>query len=157
VSPVRRTEVLCRQTGDTSSRPIKRSHEPSDTGGVPQTVLVCDNEEALRALVRAALEPSGCEIAEARDGDESVELARALEPDLIVLDLMMPGRSGLQVLDELRSEPRFETTPVIVLSARAQVADREAVTQAGATTFLAKPFSPRELYAEVTSLLGARR
>jgi DNA-binding response OmpR family regulator len=124
---------------------------------VPETVLVCDNEEALRALVRAALEPSGCEIVEARDGDESLELARSLEPDLIVLDLMMPGRSGLQVLDELRSEQRFETTPVIVLSARAQVADREAVTRAGGTTFMAKPFSPRALTAEVTSLLDAHR
>lgn len=157
MSPVRRVEVLCRQTGDTSSRPVKRSHGPSDTGEVPQTVLVCEDEEALRALVRAALEPSGCEIVEARDGDESLDLARALEPDLIVLDLMMPGQSGLQVLDELRGEPRFETTPVIVLSARAQVADREAVTRAGATRFMTKPFSPRELYAEVTGLLCARR
>lgn len=118
-------------------------------------VLVCDNEDALRALVRAALEPSGCEIVEACDGDESLELARSLEPDLIVLDLMMPGRSGLHVLDELRREQRFETTPVIVLSARAQVVDREAVAGAGATSFMAKPFSPRELYAEVTNLLGA--
>jgi two-component system OmpR family response regulator len=157
VSPVRRVGVLCRQTGDTNNRRVKRWREQSDTGGVPQTILVCDNEEAMRALVRAALDPSGCEIVEARDGDESVELARSLEPDLIVLDLMMPGRSGFEVLDELRTEPRFETTPVIVLSARAQVADREAVTKAGATSFLTKPFSPRELYAEVTSLLGARR
>jgi len=140
-----------------SSRPVKRSDGQSDTGKVRQTILVCDNEEAMRALVRAALDPSGCEIIEARDGDESVELARALEPDLIVLDLMMPGRSGLQVLDELRREPAFETTPVIVLSARAQVADREAVTRAGATRFMTKPFSPRELYAEVTDLLGAHR
>lgn len=148
---------FCRQTGDTSDRPVKRSRGPSDTGHVPRTVLVCDNEEALRALVRAALEPSGCEIVEARDGDESLELARSLEPDLIVLDLMMPGLSGLQVLDALRREQRFERTPVIVLSARAQVADREAVAGAGATSFMAKPFSPRELCSEVTSLLGAHR
>jgi two-component system OmpR family response regulator len=124
---------------------------------VRQTILVCDDEEPMRALMRAALDPSGCEIVEARDGDESMDLARALEPDLIVLDLMMPGRSGLQVLDELRGEPAFETTPVIVLSARAQVADREAVTRAGATRFMTKPFSPRELYTEVTGLLGALR
>lgn len=123
---------------------------------MPQTVLVCEDEEALRALVRAVLEPSGCEVVEARNGEESLELARELEPDLIVLDLMMPGRSGLQVLEELRGEPAFETTPVIVLSARAQVADREAVTRAGGTRFMTKPFSPRELYAEVTDLLGAR-
>jgi len=124
---------------------------------VRQTILVCDNEEAMRALVRAALDPSGCEIVEARDGDESVELARALKPDLIVLDLMMPGRSGFQVLDELRHEQAFEATPVIVLSARAQVTDREAVAGAGATRFMSKPFSPRELCAAAEQLLGERR
>jgi CheY-like chemotaxis protein len=148
---------FCRQTGDTSGDPVKRSRGLSDTGDVSRTVLVCDNEEALRALVRAALEPSGCEIVEARDGDESLELARSVEPDLIVLDLMMPGLSGLQVLDALRREQRFANTPVIVLSARAQVADREAVAGAGATSFMAKPFSPRVLFSEVTSLLGAHR
>lgn len=157
MSPVRRMDGLRRQTGDTSEHPVKRSRVPSDTWSVSRTVLVCDNEEALRALVRAALEPSGCEILEARDGDESLELARSLEPDLIILDLMMPGRSGLQVLDALRSEERFERTPVIVLSARAQVADQEAVAGAGATSFMAKPFSPRELCSEVASLLGAHQ
>jgi len=118
---------------------------------------VCDDEEVLRVLVRAALEPSECDVVEARDGDESLELARALEPDLIVLDVMMPGRTGLQVLSELRAEPRFAETPVIVLSARAQVSDRDAVDQAGATTFMAKPFSPRELCSAVTELLSAKR
>lgn len=122
-----------------------------------QTVLVCDDEEILRTLVRAALEPIGCEIVEARDGDESVELARALEPDLIVLDLMMPGRSGLDVLSELRAETRFAETPVVVLSARAQAADHAAVGAAGATSFLTKPFSPRELCGTVTGLLGQPR
>lgn len=119
-------------------------------------ILVCDDQSALRELVRATLEPSGCEIVEARDGDESLELARSLAPDLIVLDVMMPGRSGLQVLDALRNDPRFEQTPVVVLSARAQLAEREALAQAGATRFLTKPFSPRELRAEIASLLGAR-
>lgn len=157
MSPVRRTVGFGRRTGDTSGPPVKRSRGPSDTGDVLPKVLVCDNEEALRALVRAALEPSGCEIVEARDGDESLELAQSLEPDLIVLDLMMPGRSGLEVLGALRQEQRFERTPVIVLSARAQVADREAVAGAGATSFMAKPFSPRELCSEVASLLGAHR
>jgi CheY-like chemotaxis protein len=157
--------ILCgdarRQTGDIDvvsprSFRVKRSLGRSDREEVPRTVLVCDNEEALRALVRAALEPVGCEIVEARDGDESLELARALEPDLIVLDLMMPGRSGFQVLHQLRREQALEATPVIVLSARAQAADREEVARTGATSFMAKPFSPRELCAAVVSLLGER-
>jgi CheY-like chemotaxis protein len=117
-------------------------------------VLVCDNEEVLRALVRGALELGDYEIVEARDGDESVELARACEPDLIVLDMMMPGRTGLEVITELRTESRFAETPVIMLTARAQAEDREAAEMAGATCFLPKPFSPLELASTVEALLG---
>jgi two-component system response regulator MtrA len=119
-------------------------------------VLVCDNEEVLRALVRAALAPGGYEITEARDGDESVELARRLEPDLIVLDMMMPGRTGLEVLAELREESRFQGTPVVLLTARAQVSDRDAASEAGADRFVPKPFSPVELASLVEELLVGR-
>lgn len=117
-------------------------------------VLVCDNEEVLRALVRGALEIGDYEILEARDGDESVELARAMEPDLIVLDMMMPGRTGLEVLEELRAEPRFAETPVIMLTARAQTVDRKAAVEAGASHFLPKPFSPLALASLVEELLN---
>lgn len=117
-------------------------------------VLVCDNEEVLRALVRGALEIGDYEILEARDGDESVELARATEPDLIVLDMMMPGRTGLEVLEELRAEPRFAETPVIMLTARAQTVDRKAAVEAGASHFLPKPFSPLALASLVEELLN---
>jgi DNA-binding response OmpR family regulator len=118
-------------------------------------VLVCDNEEALRVLVRGALELGDYEILEARDGDQSLELARKFEPDLIVLDMMMPGRSGLEVLADLRAEQRFVETPVIMLTARAQAADRAAALEAGATRFLPKPFSPLELASTVEELLEA--
>jgi CheY-like chemotaxis protein len=91
---------------------------------------------------------------EARDGDESVDFARSLEPDLIVLDMMMPGRTGLEVLAELRREPRFAETAVIMLTARAQVADRQAAEDAGVDRFLPKPFSPLELEAVVSELLA---
>src|ERR687892_1530277 len=103
---------------------------------MPARVLVCDNEEVLRALVRAALTPEGYDIVEARDGEESVELARSVDPDLIVLDMMMPGRTGIEVLEELRSEERFAETPVIMLTARAQASDRAAAANAGATRFI---------------------
>jgi CheY-like chemotaxis protein len=121
---------------------------------MPPKVLVCDNEEVLRALVRGALELGDYEIVEARDGDESVELARSCEPDLIVLDMMMPGRTGLEVLTELRAEERFTDTPVIMLTARAQAQDREAAVAAGVNRFLPKPFSPLELASTVEELLG---
>ena len=116
-------------------------------------VLVCDNEEALRALVRGALELGDYEIVEAHDGIESVELARAFDPDLIVLDMMMPGRTGLEVLAELRTEDRFAETPVIMLTARVQAEDRRAAVDAGVSRFLPKPFSPLELASVVEELL----
>jgi CheY-like chemotaxis protein len=116
-------------------------------------VLVCDNEEALRALVRGALELGDYEIFEAHDGNESVELAQSCQPDLIVLDMMMPGRTGLEVLAELRAEDRFAETPVIMLTARAQAEDRQAAVEAGVSRFLPKPFSPLELACIVEDLL----
>lgn len=116
-------------------------------------VLICDNEEPLRALVRAALAPRGYELLEARDGDESLVLAREAKPDLIVLDMMMPGRTGLDVLRELRADPDLSATPVVMLTARAQLTDEQAAADAGADRFLPKPFSPLELDALIASLL----
>ena len=120
------------------------------------TILVCDNEEPLRALISAALADADYRIVEACDGEESLAVARRERPDLVVLDMMMPGRSGLEVLAELRREPEFEATPVIMLTARAQATDRQAALAAGADRFLPKPFSPRELASLVESLLAGR-
>ncbi len=123
---------------------------------MPLRILICDNEEPLRALVRAALEPRGYELVDARDGDESMEAVRRLRPDLVVLDMMMPGRTGLDVLCELRADPDLAGTPVVMLTARTQVADAEAAVAAGADRFLAKPFSPVELDVLIASMLGQR-
>jgi len=130
---------------------------PADIWRVAPTVLVCDNEEPLRALVRAALEPTDCDVVEACDGNQSYELARSVRPDLIVLDMMMPGRSGLEVLAELRAEPEFVNTPVLMLTARAQATDRDAAAEAGVDRFLVKPFSPLELVSIVEELLAESR
>lgn len=119
-------------------------------------ILVCDNEAPLRALIVAAVAGNGYDVHEARDGDESLRLARELEPDLIVLDMMMPGHTGIEVLEELRSEERFRETPVIMLTARAQATDRAAAANAGASRFISKPFSPVELGMIVEELLGRR-
>jgi CheY-like chemotaxis protein len=121
------------------------------------TVLVCDNEEALRNLVRASLDGNGYTLVEARDGDASLVEARRCNPDVILLDMMMPARTGLEVLEELRRDPAFDRIPVVMLTARAQVADREAAEQAGADRFLAKPFSPAELARVVAELLDNGR
>src|SRR6059036_120222 len=116
-------------------------------------VLVCDNEAPLRALIAAALD-DGNEVIQAADGDESLELARARVPDLVVLDMMMPGRTGLDVLRELRGDPRLARTRVVMVTARASASDREAAIAAGADRFVTKPFSPRELAAIVAELLA---
>lgn len=103
--------------------------------------------------MRAALDTGAYDIHEARDGDESLTRARELRPDLLVLDMMMPGRTGLEVLQELRADPGFEATPVIMLTARAQASDREAAERAGATHFVTKPFSPLKLASMVAELV----
>lgn len=117
----------------------------------PPTLLVCDDEDVLRSLIRATL--SGYTVVEARDGDEALEQARQLHPDLILLDMMMPGRSGLDVLAELRRDAELARTPVVMLTARTQVADRDAAEAAGADRYLGKPFSPLQLISVVEELL----
>jgi CheY-like chemotaxis protein len=114
-------------------------------------VLVCDDEEVLRSLIRATLE-GAYEIIDTTSGVDSLERARAERPDVIVLDMMMPGKSGLDVLTELREDPELVHTPVLMLSARTQLADREAAATAGADRFLAKPFSPLHLASIVAEL-----
>ena len=118
-----------------------------------KTVLVCDNEEPLRALVAAALAPAGYRIVEARDGEETLRLARTERPDLILLDMMMPVLSGVEVLGELRADAALSRTPVIMLTARAQASDRAAAARAGADEFVTKPFSPRHLARIVDEML----
>ena len=118
-----------------------------------RTVLICDNEVVLRRLVRATLEPAGYAFVEAADGDEALRLARTSLPDLIVLDVMMPGRSGIEVLENLRADDTLQRVPVVVLTARAQETDRDAIARAGADRMLTKPFSPLELAAVVADLL----
>jgi CheY-like chemotaxis protein len=118
-------------------------------------ILICDNEEPLRALVRAALD--GHEIHEARDGDEALDRARALRPDLIVLDMMMPARSGVEVLELLRNEPDLGKTLVVMLTARVQAPDQAAAERLGADRLMPKPFSPLRLADTVEELLETRR
>jgi DNA-binding response OmpR family regulator len=121
---------------------------------MPTTILICDNEEPLRALVRATLAVRPYELLEAADGETAVALIRRRRPDLVLLDMMMPGLSGLDVLYRLRSDPETAGTPVIMLTARTQASDRSAAQAAGATYFLPKPFSPKELLSLVEEMLA---
>lgn len=120
-------------------------------------LLLCDDEDVLRRLVRATLGTGKYSIVEARDGDEALEQARRTRPDVMVIDMMMPGRTGLEVLKQVRGDAELGATPVIMLSARTQKADRLAAVAAGADRYLAKPFSPRQLAKVVEELLERPR
>jgi DNA-binding response OmpR family regulator len=105
-------------------------------------VLVIDDEPDVLLLCRVNLEIAGHEVLEATSGERGLELALSSGPDLIVLDVMLPAKDGLEVLGELLSDGRTRDTPVILLTAKAQAEDRLAGWQAGCTEYMTKPFSP---------------
>jgi two-component system alkaline phosphatase synthesis response regulator PhoP len=120
----------------------------------PETVLVVDDEPAIRELVRFALEREGFQVEMAADGWEGLNLARTQKPDLVVLDLMLPGLSGEEVCRALRAETDI---PVLMLTARKEESDRIAGLELGADDYVTKPFSPRELTARVRAILRRTR
>lgn len=113
-------------------------------------VLVVDDEDRIRAIVRGYLENDGFEVAEARDGDAALRVARDWHPDLVVLDVMMPGTDGLEVLRQLRTT---SVVPVILLTARSEEIDTLVGLSVGADDYVTKPFSPRELVARIKAVL----
>jgi DNA-binding response OmpR family regulator len=116
------------------------------------TILICDDELPLRELIKAALGDQ-YDYIEASDVQEA-EAAMADRPEAIVLDVMLPGKSGIDFLSELRSEPE-DTTPVVVVSAWQSPADEKAALGAGADAFIGKPFDPEDLAAVVEGLIAA--
>ncbi len=116
-------------------------------------VMVIEDEKEIRDLVRYNLERAGYRVAAFADGDQGLERLFASRPDALVLDLMLPGRNGLEILREVRSEPATRDLPVIVLTARSTEMDKLLGFEHGADDYLTKPFSPRELVARVEALL----
>jgi CheY-like chemotaxis protein len=115
------------------------------------TILVCDDDPSLRELVRAVLGPAYL-FAEAADGLEALALARELRPDLVVLDVMLPGLSGIEVLEALRLDEELRSIPVVVITAWSH-AELDAQV-AGADRFVSKPFDPDQLSRAVEELLA---
>jgi CheY-like chemotaxis protein len=115
-------------------------------------VLVVDDEPDVLLLCRLNLQQRGHELLEAADGSTAIELAREHRPDVIVLDLMLPGISGYDVLEALRRDAQTAHIPVLVLTAKSLAADRERSHGLGASAFLTKPFLPNELCEMVDSL-----
>ena len=118
-----------------------------------ETVMVIEDETEIRELIRYNLERAGFKVQMVADGDEGLRRLFASRPDAVVLDLMLPGRSGLEVLRELREEPTTRDLPVVVLTARSAEMDKLLGFEHGADDYLTKPFSPRELVARLRALL----
>jgi two-component system alkaline phosphatase synthesis response regulator PhoP len=117
---------------------------------MPKKILVVDDEPEIVVICRDYLQASGFEVISAGDGPQGLALARSQKPDLVVLDLMLPGMDGLDVCRSLRREGN---TPIIMLTARIEEADKLVGLELGADDYISKPFSPRELVARVRTVL----
>jgi len=118
--------------------------------GSGRKVLVVDDEESVRELIELYLTKEGFDVIAAKDGKEALRLNGEHHPDLIVLDLMLPGLDGWEVCKQIRSASRV---PIIMLTARAEEVDRVVGLELGADDYVVKPFSPREMVARVKAVL----
>jgi len=120
----------------------------------PKTVLVVDDDRPMRALCRASLEEAGFRVLEAAGGEQALESVRDERPDLILLDIMMPGISGWEVTSALLADRSTDQIPIIFISARRELADRVRAFGLGAQDYLTKPFDPTALAITVAKTLA---
>lgn len=122
---------------------------------MPATILSIEDQPDIRRLIRMTLEFKGYEVLEAGDGAEGLRLARQSPPDLILLDVMMPGMDGREVARTLQADPRLREVPIVMISALGHAPDIEAGLGSGARHYLVKPFSPWELLELAAELVGS--
>jgi CheY-like chemotaxis protein len=118
-----------------------------------RTVLIADDESSMRLLVHATIESDDYSVVEAVDGAEAWAMIQRYKPSLVLLDVQMPGQSGLEVLRLVKADPGLKATRVILLTSKAQENDVEAGLIAGADFYLTKPFSPLDLLTRVEEAL----
>ncbi len=118
-----------------------------------ELILIADDDEDVASAVEVNLQLEGYEVHLAHDGIEAVEQARMLQPDLILLDVVMPGLDGFEVCRQLRADPRTMNSAVILLTAKSVASDKVHGLTAGADDYIVKPFEPAELVARVRSVL----
>ena len=120
---------------------------------VLRTVVIADDESSMRLLVHATIESDDYSVLEASDGVEAWSLIQRSKPSLVLLDVQMPGRTGLEVLRAIKADPTLKATRVILLTSKAMEGDVEAGLIAGADFYLTKPFSPLDLLTRVEEAL----
>ena len=125
--------------------------------GLGTCVLLVEDEEQLRRVMRNLLEREGYTVAEARDGVQALDQVDRLAPDVIILDLNLPGIDGYSVLTQLRSRPATRAIPVVVLTAKGDEDNEVRVFELGADDFITKPFRAKALSARLEAVLGRHR
>jgi DNA-binding response OmpR family regulator len=118
-------------------------------------VLLIEDEPHIIEALTFLLEQEGCEVSSHSDGALAAHKAASYAPDLIILDVMLPGKSGFEIFDEIRSHAHLASTPVLMLTAKGQTKDREAAERAGVNVFMTKPFSNQEVLDNVNRLINS--
>ncbi len=129
----------------------------SDEATRTATILIADDNPQIRELLEAYLDPLEIRVLAARDGQETLDLVERHQPDLILLDIMMPRRSGYEVCRILKDDPAYRDIPIIMVTALNEPADVERARECGAECFLTKPVNKNELLDRVQNLLQLRR
>ena len=119
-----------------------------------RTILIADDEPSMRLLVAATIASDQIEVLEASDGDQAWALIEQRRPDLVLLDVQMPGQNGLELARSIRADPELALTRVVLLTSKAQAAEIASGLEAGADLYLTKPFSPLSLLTYVEQALG---
>lgn len=132
---------------------MARQFNPAPGENIHQSVLIVDDEPMARTLLRLMLVRAGFHVSEAEDGFDALEKIRKNRPDVILLDVMMPGMDGFAVCEKLRSEAATAELPIIMLSAKTDLDSINKGLRAGATIYLTKPISPEELTQHVKDAL----
>jgi two-component system alkaline phosphatase synthesis response regulator PhoP len=130
---------------------------PEDRATSEGKILVVDDESTIRLICRVNLESAGFEALEADDGETAFSLAKSEQPDLILLDIMLPGIDGLEVAERLSAAPETREIPIVFLTARSTAPDELRGHEAGGVAYIAKPFDPISMTETVTAVLTRTR